>query len=96
MSLSTILRQVEECRSKEGSKGAPMTIKRIWAVMKAEFIHIIRDPLSLIIALFMPLFLLFLSGYCICFELKEMPVAVFDMDQSRESRNYLEAIDNTS
>jgi len=73
-----------------------MTIKRIWAVMKAEFIHIIRDPLSLIIALFMPLFLLFLSGYCIRFELKEMPVAVFDMDQSQESRNYIKAIDNTS
>jgi ABC-2 type transport system permease protein len=72
-----------------------MPIKRIVTVMKAEFRHIIRDPISLILALFMPMFLLFLSGYSLCFELKEMPVAVFDMDQSRESRNYIKVIDNT-
>ena len=70
--------------------------KRILTVMRAEFYHILRDPLSLIISLFMPVFLLFLSGYTICFELKEMPLAVVDMDQSQESKNYLEAIDNTS
>ncbi len=73
-----------------------LPIKRIATVMKAEFRHIIRDPISLILALFIPMFLLFLSGYSLCFELKEMPVAVFDMDQSRESRNYIKAIDNTS
>lgn len=64
--------------------------------MKAEFIHIIRDPLSLTIALFMPLFLLFLLSYCLCFELKELPIAVFDMDQSKESRDYIKLIDDTS
>lgn len=71
------------------------SMKRITTVMKAEFRHIIRDPISLILALFMPMFLLFLSGYSICFELKNMPVAVFDMDHSRESRNYIKVIDNT-
>jgi len=64
--------------------------------MRAEFSHILRDPVSLVIALFMPLFLLFLSGYTICFELKEMPIAIFDMDKSQESRNYIKEIDNTS
>ena len=74
----------------------PVSIKRIMTVMKAEFRHIIRDPLSLILALFMPMFILIMSGYSICFDLKEMPLAVFDMDQSRESSNYIQTIDNTS
>ena len=64
--------------------------------MKAEFLHIIRDPLSLIIALFMPLFLLFLCAYCLCYEIKELPIAAYDMDQSKESRGYLNLIDHTS
>lgn len=72
-----------------------ISMKRIVTVMKAEFRHILRDPLSLILALFMPMFLLFMAGYSICFELREMPLGVFDMDQSRESRNYVKTIDNT-
>ncbi len=64
--------------------------------MRAEFLHILRDPLSLIVALIMPIFLLFLCGYSISFEMKELPLAVFDMDQSQESRNYIRTIDNTS
>ena len=73
-----------------------MTARRIWTIMRAEFLHILRDPLSSIIALFMPVFMLFLCGYSLCFELKELPLAVFDMDQSKESRNYIQTIDNTS
>ena len=73
-----------------------MSIKRIWTVMRAEFLHIVRDPISLIVSLVMPVNMLFILGYSLCFEMKELPLAVFDMDQSRESRNYIEAIDNTS
>jgi ABC-2 type transport system permease protein len=63
--------------------------------MKWEFIHILRDPLSLIISLFMPFFMLFLFGYSVCFELKNMPVAVFDMDQTQTSFDYIQAINTT-
>ncbi len=64
--------------------------------MRAEFLHIVRDPISLIIALIMPLQMLFLFGYTLCFELRELPIAVYDMDQSLESRDYIKTIDNTS
>lgn len=64
--------------------------------MKAEFLHILRDPLSLIIALGMPLFMLFLCAYTLTFELTELPIAVFDMDRSVDSRDYIERIDNSS
>ncbi len=64
--------------------------------MRAEFLHIIRDPISLIIALIMPLQMLFLFGYTLCFELRELPIAVYDMDKSLESRAYIQSVDNTS
>ncbi len=71
-------------------------MKRMWAVMRAEYLHIIRDPLSMIIALFIPLIMLFLFSYCLTFEFKELPIVVYDMDQSKESMNYIESIDRTS
>lgn len=64
--------------------------------MKAEFLHLTRDLLSLIVALIMPVQMLFLFGYTLRFELKELPVAVCDMDGSVESRAYIEMLDNTS
>jgi len=73
-----------------------MTRKRIWTVMRAEFLHILRDPISLIIALGMPLFMLFLCAYCLSFELKDLSLAVFDMDKSVESKSYIDRIDHTS
>ncbi len=72
-----------------------MNFRRAWIIMKWEMIHIIRDPLSMIISLFMPFFMLFLFGYSLCFQLKEMPVAVYDMDQTLSSRDYIKAIDST-
>jgi ABC-2 type transport system permease protein len=72
-----------------------MNFNRVFIIMKWEFIHIIRDPLSLIISLFMPFFMLFLFGYSLCFELRNMPVAVFDMDKTQTSFDYIQAINTT-
>ncbi|MGV8073571.1 MAG: ABC transporter permease [Syntrophobacteraceae bacterium] len=69
---------------------------RVYAVMKAEFIHIVRDPVSLFVALIMPVQMMFLFGYTLCFELRNLPLAVCDMDHSVESRAYIEMVDNTS
>ena len=72
-----------------------MNFNRIFIIMKWEMIHILRDPLSLVISLIMPLFMLFLFGYSLCFELRNMPTAVFDMDQSPVSRDYIQAVNTT-
>jgi ABC-2 type transport system permease protein len=66
------------------------------AVVKTEFTHLTRDPLSLLIALILPVQMLIFFGLSLCFELREFPVAVCDMDHSVESRNYIEMVDNTS
>jgi ABC-2 type transport system permease protein len=44
----------------------------------------------------MPMGLLFLCGYSISFDMKDLPLAVFDMDRSQESRNYINTIENNS
>jgi len=72
-----------------------MNINRVLIIMKWEFIHILRDPLSLIISLFMPFFMLFLFGYSLCFELRNMPVAVFDLDKTQTSFDYIQTINTT-
>ena len=71
------------------------SIHRIKAVFRTELLHVLRDPLSLSIALFMPVFLLFLIGYSVELEMKEYPFAVYDMDKSKESVDYINTIDKT-
>lgn len=63
---------------------------RLWALVKKEFIHIIRDPRSLAMAFLMPLILLILFGYAITMDIKTLNLAVYDQDKSAASRNYLE------
>ncbi len=76
-------------------KSKQNSMRRMKIVFQTELLHLLRDPLSLVIALVMPVFLLFLIGYSIEFEMKEYPFAVYDMDKSKESINYINTIDNT-
>lgn len=69
---------------------------RLWALVKKEFIHIIRDPRSLAMAFLMPLILLILFGYAITMDIKTLNLAVYDQDKSAASRNYLEGFPASS
>lgn len=69
---------------------------RASVIFRAELLHLVRDPISLVIALFMPLFLLFLIGYSVNMELRGSAVAVYDMNRSQQSAEYIKTIDNTS
>lgn len=69
---------------------------RLWALVKKEFIHIIRDPRSLAMAFLMPLILLILFGYAITMDIKTLNLAVYDQDKSASSRNYLEGFPASS
>jgi ABC-2 type transport system permease protein len=55
---------------------------RLWALVKKEFIHIIRDPRSLAMAFLMPLILLILFGYAITMDIKTLNLVVYDQDKS--------------
>jgi ABC-2 type transport system permease protein len=58
--------------------------------MRKEFIHIWRDPRTLIIILIMPVTLLLLLGYAIAVDIKDIPTVVYDQSLSAESRRFLE------
>jgi len=60
--------------------------------MRKEFIHILRDPKTLSLVLFMPVTMLLLLGYAISVDINNIPTAVFDQSQSAASRRFLERL----
>ncbi len=65
-------------------------IKHITAIMKNEFIHLIRDPRSLVIAVFLPIILLFVFGYAVSFDIKNLQLAIFDDSKTLQSRQLID------
>ncbi len=61
------------------------------AVFKKEFFHIFRDLRTLLIILFLPMIQLFMYGYALTFDVREIPLAVYDRDHSALSRDLASA-----
>ncbi len=65
---------------------------RLWRVVslvKKELLQIIRDPSSILIAVVLPLVLLFLFGYGISLDLNKINLGVVLEDQSAEANSFL-------
>ncbi len=60
-----------------------------------EFIHIRRDPATLVLTLAIPLLQIILFGYAINTDVKNIPTVVYDMDQRRAGRELIAAYRNT-
>lgn len=63
-----------------------MSLHRIGAVIVKETKDIIRDPITVGVALFMPLVMLFLFGYAISLDVNNVPLGVRDESHSPASR----------
>jgi ABC-2 type transport system permease protein len=72
-----------------------MDLVRTWAVFRKELIHIRRDLPSLIQVILLPVMLLLLNGYALTFDLTDVPLAVFDQEQSRVSQDFLQGFRGT-
>jgi len=68
---------------------------RLLGIIVKEFIHLKRDLLALILALAVPVAMLFIFGWAINTDVKHVPTAVFDQSGSLEARSFLEAMENT-
>jgi len=66
------------------------SFRRFKAVCKKECLHIMRDPPSLIQTIFLPVILLLLYGYALNFDLTHVPFAVYNRDQTLETRQLLD------
>ena len=69
-----------------------MSIRHIWAVTRKEVHHIVRDRSTLILVLLTPTALLLLMAYALTVDLKHVPLAVLDYDQSQVSRAFVQQI----
>jgi ABC-2 type transport system permease protein len=63
-----------------------MKLQRIKAVAKKEFLHVLRDPRSLIMGIAIPLLLLFLFGYALTLDVDNVPLIVWDQSGTHASR----------
>jgi ABC-2 type transport system permease protein len=64
---------------------------RLLPIIRKEFIHIIRDPRTLVVMFVMPLMQLILLGYAATSDVRNIPLAVFDQDRSPQSRHLIES-----
>ena len=68
-----------------------MNLMRIWAVSRKEYLHILRDPRSLGMAIVIPMLLLVLFGYALTLDVDQVPLIVWDQSQTPASRAFLES-----
>jgi ABC-2 type transport system permease protein len=68
-----------------------MSVTRLLALVRKEFIQIFRDPRSLTIIFAMPLIQLFLMGFAATSDVRNVPLVVLDRDRSPASRDLLAA-----
>jgi len=65
-------------------------LRRLWAYARRETMEILRDPIRLTFAIAGPLILMVTIGYGISFDVEHLAYAVFDQDQTTQSRELLE------
>ena len=64
---------------------------RMGGLLRKEFLQIMRDPSSIVIALVMPVVLLFLNGYGISLDAKNVAFGIVDESRTVESAGFYQA-----
>ncbi len=62
--------------------------RRLRAVARKEFLHVMRDWRSLALALAIPMFMIWLFGYALTMDLDQVPTAVWDRSNTPQSREF--------
>ena len=66
-----------------------MNFQRVFAIIRKEFVHIIRDPLSLAMAIAMPVLLIFLFGSSLSLDVDKVPLVIWDQNRTSDSREFI-------
>jgi ABC-2 type transport system permease protein len=64
----------------------------LWPVCRKEFTHISRDRMTLFFALAIPLLQMFLLGYAVDTNVRQIPTVVMDESRTQESRQFVEKL----
>lgn len=70
-------------------------LRRLFAVIKKEFIQVLRDKMTLAMMLMLPLVQLTVFGYAINTDVKHLPMAVCDFSRTEESRRLIQYFTNS-
>src|SRR6185295_19640385 len=68
-----------------------MNLRRLLALSRKEVLQLRRDRRSMVLAFLLPLLLLLLFGYAISWDVRDIATAVWDADQTPQSRALLDA-----
>lgn len=66
-----------------------MKLRRVSAIAKKEFLHVLRDWRSLGIGIAIPIVMLFLFGYALTLDVDRVPLIVWDQSSTPASRAYI-------
>jgi len=69
-----------------------MSTRHIWAVVRKEIQHIMRDRGTFILVLVTPTVVLLLMTYSLAVDIQHVPIALLDYDQSPTSRSFVQQI----
>jgi len=61
----------------------------LWPICRKEFTHIVRDPGTLFFALLLPLIQLFMFGYAVDTNVRQITTAVLDESHTQQSREFI-------
>ena len=63
-----------------------MNARRVTAVARKEFLHVLRDPRSLGMAIAIPMLMLLLFGFALTLDVDHVPLVVWDQSGTPDSR----------
>jgi ABC-2 type transport system permease protein len=66
-----------------------MNLRRTTAVARKEFLHVLRDPRSLGMAIAIPMLMLVLFGYALTLDVDHVPMVIWDRSGSPTSREFI-------
>jgi ABC-2 type transport system permease protein len=67
----------------------------LWAIARKEFIQIRRDRATIYMVFIFPLMMLILYGFGIRYDVKSVPMAIYDQDGTQTSRQYIERFERS-
>src|SRR5947209_7882302 len=73
----------------------PFSFQRMDSVARKEFLHIIRDPMTLFFTLFIPIIEMFMLGYAIDTNVRHVHTVVMDQARTQESLDLIRQFKNT-
>ena len=68
------------------------SFRRMFTIVRKEWLHIIRDPRTLGLVIIMPVIMLFLLGYAVANDVTDIPMAVADLSQTENSRTLVDKL----